>query len=786
MQMLEQFASVGARNYYRYLEQSGKGREIITVNRIARVDQAYHIFLSKNPFSTDAVTFLIEGTEYSQKQLLIYEHDRDRRVIFVRAVEGNTDPFLNVMAKHIQVVADLKFLVRRVQEWYERNPDSLRFPCPAPSFHIRDFIQPDLSTDQQIAVRNALTYAPSYIWGAPGTGKTRYVLSECLLQYCHTGQQVVVLAPTNNAIEQVLYGVLEKLSTYGIPLTDVIRLGTPSMKFAERYAEICEVQGVEKRLGELTGQIRFWQSIVDHREFLKRLSFAEEEIIPSFDSVEQLLVDIGEERKLLLSTAASVSNAERLVQSCRNEHLLASRLTSEQRKHMQTLGYRIGKVFFGSVEQAAAEKLSQLESTELAALRHLEEAEAALVQAKQDKDALISKLKMLDQTIDKRLASLSKKLSSIPDFQEINTALNRNTLELCRSKVLEKIELGHACRIQKLEEYREYQDIADEEIQSRIAELNVQYAIIAAQTTEERLKHVKIVAATIDTFLFRFQPAKHDEQEDPILFRHIFLDEAGYCSLAKALALFGFDRPVTMFGDHMQLPPVCEADDSMLKKQDMEGAFLFAQSALYVEDAFLCSNNPTWLLKQYLQHDMPIFREMQKSDLRETYRFGELLASALEKCVYRNGFCSANPEAPFTIEVLAAPRMPGHARRQSPAEAEAIQQRLEILGTDDYAILTPYKNQVQLLSQTIPQAREEQRIMTIHASQGREWDTVFLSVVDTSDMFFTDSTKPEIGGLQIINTAVSRAKARLIIVCDVAFWRRKEGQMITTLIFSVH
>lgn len=782
MQMLEQFASVGARNYYRYLEQSGKGREIISVNRIARVDQAYHIFLSKNPFSTDAVTFLIEGKEYSQKQLLIYEHDRDRRVIFVRVVEGNTDPLRDVKANHIQVVADLKFLVRRVQEWYERNPDSLRFPCPSPLFHTQDFIQPDLSMGQQAAVRKALTYAPSYIWGAPGTGKTRYVLSECLLQHCYSGQQVVVLAPTNNAIEQVLYGVLEKLQIYGIPLTDVIRLGTPSMKFAEKYAEMCEVQGLEKRLGELTGQIRFMQSILDHREFLKRLPFAEEEIIPSFDSAKQLLVDIGEERKLLLSTANSVSMAERLVQSCRTEHLLASRLTSEQRKYMQTLGFRIRKVFFDSVEKAASEKLSQLESTELAALRHMEEAEATLVQAKQGKDTLIFRLKLFDQTIDKRLASLSKQLSSIPAFQEIKAVLNRNTLDLCRGKVLEKIEFGHACRIKKLEEYKDYQNIADEEIQSRIAELKEQYSIIAEQTTEERLKHVKIVAATVDTFLFRFQPVDHDEQEDPILFQHIFLDEAGYCSLAKALILFGFDRPVTMFGDHMQLPPVCEADDAILEKQDMEGAFLFAQSALFVEDAFLCANDPAWLLKQYLQHDMPIFGEMQKSDLRETYRFGELLASALEKCVYRNGFCSANPDAPFTIEVLDAPRLPGHAKRQSPTETEAIQQRLEILGTDDYAILTPYKNQVQLLSQTIPQAREEQRIMTIHASQGREWDTVFLSVVDTSDMFFTDSTKPEIGGLQIINTAVSRAKARLIIVCDVAFWRRKEGQMIKELI----
>lgn len=52
-------------------------------------------------------------------------------------------------------------------------------------------------------------------------------------------------------------------------------------------------------------------------------------------------------------------------------------------------------------------------------------------------------------------------------------------------------------------------------------------------------------------------------------------------------------------------------------------------------------------------------------------------------------------------------------RRQSAAEAQAVAERLQYLGTDDCAILTPYRNQVQLLSHAIPDAYEEQQIMTI-------------------------------------------------------------------------
>lgn len=50
----------------------------------------------------------------------------------------------------------------------------------------------------------------SHVWGAPGTGKTRYVLANRVLAICEN-KKIILVAFTNNALEQVLSGVLEVL-----------------------------------------------------------------------------------------------------------------------------------------------------------------------------------------------------------------------------------------------------------------------------------------------------------------------------------------------------------------------------------------------------------------------------------------------------------------------------------------------------------------------------------------------------------------------------------------------
>ena len=89
-----------------------------------------------------------------------------------------------------------------------------------------------------------------------------------------------------------------------------------------------------------------------------------------------------------------------------------------------------------------------------------------------------------------------------------------------------------------------------------------------------------------------------------------------------------------------------------------------------------------------------------------------------------------------------------------------------------------------MLGQHLPLERNELKILTVHGSQGREWDTVILSVVDTNDKWFVDSMLPKSKGLNLINTAVSRAKNQLILVCDTDYWFNQNGQLITDLLKS--
>ena len=75
--------------------------------------------------------------------------------------------------------------------------------------------------------------------------------------------------------------------------------------------------------------------------------------------------------------------------------------------------------------------------------------------------------------------------------------------------------------------------------------------------------------------------------------------------------------------------------------------------------------------------------------------------------------------------------------------------------------------------------------MTVHKSQGREWDTVILSVVDTTNFYFTNTNKDNTNGKQVMNTAVSRARKRLVVVCDKAVWEKQTDQLIHDLILPI-
>jgi hypothetical protein len=79
----------------------------------------------------------------------------------------------------------------------------------------------------------------------------------------------------------------------------------------------------------------------------------------------------------------------------------------------------------------------------------------------------------------------------------------------------------------------------------------------------------------------------------------LFLDEAGYACIVKALTLFRNNIPITFLGDHMQLPPVCLLNDEDFNTNtDYRDVFIWSQSAIYSETLF--SRTRETALKDYL------------------------------------------------------------------------------------------------------------------------------------------------------------------------------------------
>lgn len=339
----------------------------------------------------------------------------------------------------------------------------------------------------------------------------------------------------------------------------------------------------------------------------------------------------------------------------------------------------------------------------------------------------------------------------------------------------------------------EYSSWSDVDLMAAMFETERELERLRMSSAGARLNDVSVVAMTPHQFISRFRPRGSEEDGRMELdFDHIFLDEAGYCGLVQAASLFTNGVPVTFLGDHMQLPPVSQLDDQLLRSAAQRGgrlryAFLWNLSSLHCEG--LLTEGAGVLSERYISGSDPVFRLTGRADLTESHRFGRNLARVLDAFVYRNGMTGSPDGGDLEIACIDAV-CTSREGRENTAEAEAVRDYLRTEKPDpsSVVVLTPYTVQLALLKRRVGR-RYRDCVMTVHGSQGREWDTVILSVADNGILSrdvpfrFTSSETPI--GLRVINTAVSRAKRRLVVVCDRGFWMGREDELIGGILREV-
>ena len=785
--------------YYNYLTTAngGAGCVVITVLSFSRITPAstdFQCYLHKPLLQLDTCEVFVRGVKTTHVTLLRCGKDNHGSYIILRALK-NTDKFSELKPSDITIRSDLTFLLKRLEKFY-RDTD-LNFSPPASellpphSYPVR--ITP--SEEQEKAVNGALSNPISYIWGPPGTGKTNVVLAECLLRYIRTEKRVFLLAPTNNAVEQMLRGILPILRDAGIDLHKVYRLGIATGRFAQEFPQVIGSSDLEleqlllkeektKLQSELEKVHVHEQTVQRNRErltCLKRLA----DIIDSYYAKAlqhtSLRHTLDEKQLLLddLSRKCTVLDAD--FEAVNTEFSQCSFAIEETKRQLRRLRFR-----FHHAEQR---RQLTIALAELFTLREtlrtsIKQTNNALLDAKDEKHLQTHEInKIRDRLVtitsgQKDLLAPVFSSNEIPSqIKSLFQNLPQTSFEDSKSKFSALLqEISHQNK-----QYEASLPRSRSEIEADLAQIEEKLLALSKNNKLSQLENALIVAGTVHSSLRQLSEPSGKK------ISHIFLDEAGYTSLAYGMIAFACNCPVTFLGDHLQLSPICE-----MKRigEENEEVSLFSLPCAYLSELFDLPMYDLYRLyfdinlRRPIKDVSPSFTHLSMFPLSISYRFHDSLADILSRHIYPMRFYG-KAHTDFEIVVIDAPNRFSKAQNNaSPPEADAVLEYLissNISLIDNFVILTPYRNQVDLLKKTIPSCATD-HIFTVHRSQGMEFDTVILSVVDKVEAFFSNSRSPL--GRSVLNTAISRAKKKLVLVCDVSFWSEQEGQLISDLIHS--
>ncbi len=793
----KEFAKRSASIYYKYALDYNKGNIEYTVRNIDENAPFFDLHITTAIPSTEHLKIQIKETLYEEDQIKILEYDPQAHIVKILAKPEYSTLIKEAAVSDVLLVANVRFLIKRTEDWYAKYGDRVCLPNTAPSvahYEPRK-IKDTPSNDQYTAIKGILKAPLTYVWGAPGTGKTQIVLARTLLTYIKRKKRVLITAPTNRAVEQILYAILPILESVDIPYEKVLRLGIPTTEFAQKYPTVCESHQIRTELAKAQASIETTKLRIEHlkeqvvlqkrwrnyKDARSKFDICVTNVRCGFDSLHKLEQDkdqlLGDIEALTIKKSHYIKELAVLSQNIGKEK---DKLRQTNRQ-LQKLKTSVFRYFY----QNKIESFEQQLSCSIEQLNALEAKQKALIESKDNNAAiLIQTQKKLDELHGKHKNLAAQLKNHFKLFLELHLLREKDFHQQkdWKKNIYLAIQKGQELFNKKEIEYRNVTPIDTRETISTIHQLEQQlerlktaFSDLSDRQTLRKDK-CQILAVTIDGCLTKVLP------DGDFIPDHIFLDEAGYASLIKAATLTAFHCPLTLLGDHMQLPPVCEINDEQLQDQGLAPVVLWAQSALYLEDLFTVPFED--LLYRYLKHQPPFFKNLKKYDLLHSFRFSNSLASILAGEIYSTALEGTDTHHTdiFYINVptkIKKTPAKDEQKRYNPAECDAIKEFIFQHDDLEVGIITPYKNQKNALRKNIPNHIE---VNTVHGSQGREWDCVVLSVVDTTNRWFTDSLLEKSNGKFVINTAVSRAKKQLVLVCDANYWSTQKNQLIGKLL----
>ena len=231
----------------------------------------------------------------------------------------------------------------------------------------------------------------------------------------------------------------------------------------------------------------------------------------------------------------------------------------------------------------------------------------------------------------------------------------------------------------------------------------------------------------------------------------VIMDEAGQCNVATALLPIARAKKLLLVGDTNQLKPVIVLEE--LINERLKEEYKISDDYDYTKNS---------ILDVMLNHDS-ISKNIM---LTYHYRCGRKIIDFSNKRFYDSKLNLDYLSAEGSLTFINVKNINSKLRNENYEEAKAIVDYVKRNDLDNVAIITPFKNQQNLINTMLKENNINDIFCgTIHQMQGDEKNTIIISTSispKTSQKTFEWLKNNS----EITNVAVTRAKNNLIVVSD--------------------
>lgn len=598
-----------------------------------------------------------------------------------------------------------------------------------------------LNRGQFEALNRSLGQRVTFIWGPPGTGKTR-TIGALVRELVQRGDRVLVTSHTNVAVDTALMPVIGALDDSEIKAGAVVRVGS----LARQDMELQQVTLEEVLERKSEGLRRKRAELEDQRERVSKLR-------------DQLATTIGlikaveESERRVASAKDTFAKAEQRLHDAQDAIPPARRTLDELRSKLQQAESAglIRRVFFGLNPEAIRRQIGAQEKT----IAHLQ---SVFQNAEQERRAASVALSEAQHHQAKALQALER-LGPLPPLPELRQQLG-------------EIE-------------KNLKELGDE-----LAAIDVQLRNMPAAVIRE----AKVVGAT----LFRLVIL---EELYRATFDTVIVDEASMVPLPNLwFAATRASSRVVVTGDFRQLPPIATAQDKNeypLAAKWLQ-ADIFEQAGVVKDRAKLDDPRLCALTEQYRMHEAigglanalvyahdgnPLDHKAQPQNYSHATAAHPVPDQPLVLCTTS----CANP--------WCARLDPGGSRYNIYSAVVCVRLAAQALttGAKTVGLVTPYRAQTRLflylMEQMIKQygiPRDAVEAATVHRFQGNEKDIIIFDLVDSPPFRIGRLLSGGWGSaaMRLLNVACTRAKGKLVVVAHHDYLSQKalrDGSLATLL-----